>query len=158
MVTQLSSAADAPLAHRARASLLAAGEQWTDMRAAVFAELSSKDRPVSAYEIADRLSAARGKRVAPNSIYRILDLFVATALAVRVESANAFLANAHPGSMHDCVFLVCDACGQADHVDDKEVSRALRKVAATRSFRAERPVLEIRGRCSDCVQTTAIPD
>jgi Fur family zinc uptake transcriptional regulator len=40
---------------------------------------------------------ARGKRVAANSVYRILDLFVRTNLANRVESANAYLANTHPG-------------------------------------------------------------
>ena len=134
----------------ARAALTAGGEQWTTMREAVFAELAAHDRPVSAYDIADNLSAARGKRVAPNSIYRILDLFVANNLALRVESANAFLANSHPGCAHDCVFLVCDDCGGADHVDDEEVSRTVRALAEERRFRAERPVIEIRGLCRAC--------
>lgn len=127
-----------------------AGEQWTAMREAVFAELARHDRPVSAYDIADNLSAKRGKRVAPNSVYRILDLFVANNLAMRVESANAYLANTHPGCAHDCIFLVCDECGEAAHVDDEEVSRAVRGIAAARQFRADRPVLEIRGLCKSC--------
>jgi Fur family zinc uptake transcriptional regulator len=131
-------------------ALEAAGEQWTDLREAVFGALARHERLVSAYDIADTLSAARGKRVAPNSVYRILDLFVANNLAMRVESANAYLANTHPGCAHDCIFLVCDACGEAAHVDDESVSRAVRAIAAGRSFRAERPVLEIRGRCRAC--------
>jgi Fur family zinc uptake transcriptional regulator len=57
------------------------GEQWTDMRAAVFEALASFDKPASAYDIAEAVSAARGKRVAANSVYRILDLFVGTNLA-----------------------------------------------------------------------------
>jgi Fur family zinc uptake transcriptional regulator len=137
------------VAEAARA-LTAAGEQWTGMREAVFTELARHDRPVSAYDIADNLSAKRGKRVAPNSVYRILDVFVAGNLALRVESANAYLANTHPGCAHDCIFLVCDECGEATHVDDEEVSRAVRAIAATRQFKAERPVLEIRGLCKGC--------
>jgi len=134
----------------AREALTASGEQWTSMREAVFAELARHERPVSAYDIAENLSVARGKRVAPNSIYRILDLFVANNLAMRVESANAFLANSHPGCQHDCIFLVCDECGEAAHVDDEDVSRTVRNLAAAQSFKAERPVLEIRGLCRAC--------
>ncbi len=137
------------VAEAARA-LTASGEQWTAMREAVFAELARHERPVSAYDIADNLSAQRGKRVAPNSVYRILDLFVAGNLAMRVESANAYLANTHPGCAHDCIFLVCDECGEAAHVDDEEVSRAVRAIAASRQFNATRPVLEIRGLCKLC--------
>jgi len=120
------------------------------MREAVFTELAKHERPVSAYDIADNLSASRGKRVAPNSIYRILDLFVAKNLALRVESSNAYLANTHPGCEHDCIFLVCDECGEAKHVDDEEVSRTVRALAAAKKFKAERPVLEIRGLCEMC--------
>lgn len=131
-------------------ALAAAGEQWTTMRESVFAELARHERPVSAYDIADNLSAARGKRVAPNSVYRILDVFVTNNLAMRVESANAFLANTHPGCAHDCIFLVCDECGEAAHVDDEEVSRAVRAIATGRQFKAMRPVIEIRGLCKAC--------
>lgn len=134
----------------ARTALLASGEKWTSMREAVFVELARHERPVSAYDIADNLSVSRGNRVAPNSIYRILDLFVGNNLAMRVESSNAFLANSHPGCEHDCIFLVCDECGGAKHVDDEEVSKAVRALAKNRKFKAERPVLEIRGVCQLC--------
>lgn len=131
-------------------ALTEAGEQWTDMREAVFSELMQHDRPASAYDIADNLSRSRGKRVAPNSVYRILDLFVAKNLAMRVESANAYLANTHPGCEHDCIFLVCDACGGATHVDDDATSKGVRDVAAAQGFKPERPVIEIRGVCKNC--------
>ncbi|MCK0129658.1 transcriptional repressor [Erythrobacter sp. F6033] len=138
------------LVEAARNALTGSGEQWTGMRETVFAELAKHERPVSAYDIADNLSAARGKRVAPNSVYRILDLFVSNNLALRVESSNAYLANTHPGCEHDCIFLVCDECGDATHVDDEEVSRTVRALAAAKNFKAERPVLEIRGVCRAC--------
>ncbi len=134
----------------AKQTLTGSGEQWTSMREAVFAELARHERPASAYDIADELSAARGKRVAPNSIYRILDVFVANNLAMRVESANAYLANPHPGCEHDCLFLVCDECGEATHVDDDALSQNIRKIAQNQRFSARRPVLEIRGLCRSC--------
>jgi Fur family zinc uptake transcriptional regulator len=126
------------------------GEQWTEMRAAVFEALAAFDKPASAYDIAEAVSKARGKRVAANSVYRILDLFVGTNLARRVESANAYVANAHPGCLHDCIFLICDTCGQAMHIDDDSVTSSVRAAAKKAGFSPDRPVIEVRGRCGDC--------
>lgn len=138
------------LTEAAQGVLENAGEQWTPMRAAVFAALSRFDRPASAYDIAEAVSQAEGRRIAANSIYRILDLFVASNLARRVESANAYLVNAHPTCFHDCIFLVCDGCGQVVHVDDDRLTSAIREAGATNGFVAERPVIEVRGRCAAC--------
>ena len=140
----------AALIEAARAALSDAGERWTELRAAVFEQLARSDKPVSAYDIAEALGLERGKRVPAGSVYRILDLFVANNLALRVESANAFLANSHPGCAHDCIFMVCDGCGETDHVDDDRVAGSLRELAHARDFKATRPVIEIRGRCSSC--------
>ncbi len=120
------------------------------MRAAVFSALTSFDKPASAYDVTDAVSTAQGRRVAANSVYRILDLFVANNVAMRVESANAYLANAHPDCLHDCIFLVCDVCGRATHVDDDKLSQAIRAAARATGFRPEKPVIEVRGRCSAC--------
>jgi Fur family transcriptional regulator, zinc uptake regulator len=138
------------LANAAQAALIEAGEQWTDMRADIFAVLATFDKPASAYDIADLVSQRRGKRVAPNSVYRILDLFVTTNLARRVESANAYLANSHPGCLHDCIFLICDNCGSATHIDNDKLSNNVRDAAAAAGFADVRPVIEVRGKCADC--------
>ncbi|NWK95695.1 transcriptional repressor [Sphingobium lactosutens] len=136
------------LADAARATLEAQNEQWTPMRAAIFDALAAEEKPASAYDIADNVSKARGKRVAPNSVYRILDLFVANNIAMRVESANAYIANAHPGCHHDCIFLVCDECGQVTHIDDDPITSALRTAAEKAGFKPKRAVIEMRGTCS----------
>ena len=106
------------LTQAARKRLTDEGEQWTDMRAAVFEAVAGFERPASAYDIAEQVSNMLGRRVAANSVYRILDLFVGANLARRVESANAYVANQHPACLHDCIFLICDTCGQAIHIDD----------------------------------------
>lgn len=138
------------LVHAAETALTEAGEQWTDLRADVFGALATHASPASAYDIADEVSAKRGKRIAPNSIYRILDVFVANNLAMRVESSNAYLANSHPGCLHDCIFLVCDECGEATHIDNDAVSKTVRNLAEAADFKPERPVIEIRGLCAEC--------
>lgn len=142
----------ADLAHAAKATLERSGEQWTTMRASVFEALAGFDKPASAYDIADVMSKAQGRRVAANSVYRILDLFVGANLARRVESANAYVANAHPDCMHDCIFLVCDGCGQTTHIDDDHLTGAVRDAARGAGFSPERPVIEVRGRCADCAK------
>jgi Fur family transcriptional regulator, zinc uptake regulator len=113
------------LTEAAQAALTEAGEQWT-------------------------VSALRGKRIAANSVYRILDLFVRTNLARRVESANAYVANSHPGCRHDCIFLICDSCGQAVHLDDDRLTGALVSAAKGAGFADVRPVVELRGHCAEC--------
>lgn len=138
------------LKEAARRQLTQEGEQWTKMRAAVFDALAGFIKPASAYDIAEQVSKAQGRRVAANSVYRILDLFVNANLARRVESANAYVANQHPGCLHDCIFLICDTCGQAVHIDDDSLTSGVREAARDAGFSAPRPVIEVRGTCGDC--------
>jgi Fur family zinc uptake transcriptional regulator len=138
------------LSSAAQTTMEKSGEQWTQMRAAVFDALASFDKPASAYDIADKVSQNQGRRVAANSVYRILDLFVGANLARRVESANAYVANDHPDCLHDCIFLICDNCGQTTHLDNDSLSGGVRDAAKKAGFAPERPVIEVRGRCGDC--------
>jgi Fur family transcriptional regulator, zinc uptake regulator len=138
------------LKEAARERLTQQGEQWTGTREAVFDALAGFDKPASAYDVAEAVSKAEGRRIAANSVYRILDLFVGANLARRVESANAYIANKHPECLHDCIFLICDTCGQTVHIDDDSLSGSIRKAAANAGFSAPRPVIEVRGTCGEC--------
>ena len=138
------------LADAARGAVERAGEQWTGLRGEVFAALATFAKPASAYDVTEAVSTRLGRRIAANSVYRILDLFVAHNVAMRVESRNAYLANAHPDCLHDCIFLVCDACGRTTHLDDDMLSRQLRARASATGFVPVRPVMEVRGHCADC--------
>ena len=138
------------LSGAAKSTMEASGEQWTAMRAAVFEALASFERPASAYDIADKVSKDQGRRVAANSVYRILDLFVNANVARRVESANAYIANDHPACLHDCIFLICDQCGQTKHIDNDTLAGGVRDAARQAGFAPDRPVIEVRGTCEDC--------
>jgi Fur family zinc uptake transcriptional regulator len=138
------------LSRAAKATMERSGEQWTAMREAVFGALASFDKPASAYDIAEKVSQDQGRRIAANSVYRILDLFVGANLARRVESANAYVANDHPDCLHDCIFLICDSCGQTKHIADDSLASGVRAAAIDAGFAPDRPVIEVRGLCSDC--------
>src|SRR3954470_21381667 len=138
------------LTRAAQTTLEKSGEQWTAMRERVFEALAGFAKPASAYDIAEAVSTAQGRRVAANSVYRILDLFVSANLARRVESANAYVANAHPDCLHDCIFLICDQCGQTVHIDDDTLSDGVRQAAKSAGFSVPRPMIEVRGTCADC--------
>ena len=138
------------LARAAQATLERAGEQWTTMRSAVFDVLAGFDKPASAYDVTEVISRREKRRVAANSVYRILDLFVGANLARRVESENAYVVNAHPDCLHDCIFLVCDQCGRTTHIDDDLITGRVRAVAEQAGYVPERPVIEVRGLCRDC--------
>ncbi len=140
----------ASLTQEAQTTLEAAGQQWTEMRALIFDVLATFKTPASAYDIAEKVSTRRDKRVAPNSVYRILDLFVETNLAQRVESANAYVANSHPGCVHDCIFMICGRCGEVTHVDNDRIANGVRDTAAASGFTPDRPVIEVHGTCAAC--------
>lgn len=129
----------------------ARGEQWTEMRASVFEALCELNAPSSAYAVAERVSRKLGRRVAANSVYRILDLFVAQTIALRIESCNAYVPNAHPGFFHDCIFLICDDCGSVAHLDEDSVGQSVRAIASGRGFAPVRPLIEVHGRCETCL-------
>ena len=120
------------------------------MRAAVFEALAASTSRPAPMTSPRRSRRTQGRRVAANSVYRILDLFVGANLARRVESANAYVANQHPDCLHDCIFLICDSCGQTVHLDDDSLSGGVREAAKSAGFTAPRPVIEVRGTCGDC--------
>lgn len=138
------------LSAAARQHLIGAGEQWTELRANVFDVVAEGGAPISAYDAADRLSQRSGRRIAVNSVYRILDLFVETNLVKRIESRNAYMASTHPGCVHDCIFLICEGCGHIDHIDDDRLAHAMRARAAGVGFAPHHAVLELTGLCARC--------
>ncbi len=137
-------------AETAQAVFEAAGEQWTDIRAAVYDAIVGAVAPLSAYDIADRMSGKLARRVAPNTVYRILELFLAHNIVSRIESKNAYMACAHPDAKEDCIFLVCERCGATRHQDNAEIGAKVRAVASASGFLPRRPVIEVHGLCSTC--------
>lgn len=138
------------LLQAARQQLTANNVRWTKLRGQVFEALNNNVRPQSAYDVAEQVSDTAGRRIAANSVYRILDLFVEHDLVKRVESRNAFVPNTHPACSHDCIFLICSQCDVINHIDDDTLAGAMRQRARDHGFRPKRAVLEMIGLCAEC--------
>lgn len=139
----------ADLARAAEATLTKAGEQWTPMRAHIFQALAGFDKPASAYDIADAVSQREGRRIAANSVYRILDLFVG---ANRRGASKAPTPMSPTRTPIACTTASswCDTCGQTTHIDDDTITRTVYAAAKGAGFSPERLVIEVRGKCADC--------
>ena len=121
----------------------------------VLGALTTSGSPLSAYDILDKL---RGDGLrAPLQIYRALEKLVDRGLAHRLESLNAFVACAdmHCHRKGLIAFAICESCGKVDEFADAVIEERLGTWAKNDGFKVERTTMEIRGRCSDCLQKAA---
>lgn len=145
-------AARAPLALAAAEDYCSArGEKMTPLRRTVLAALYASHRPVSAYDLIERIAASGQKPPAPVTIYRTLDFLRAQGFIHRLESLNAFIAcpSAHRPD-EPVVFMICEACGGVDEAAPAPVLTALKVAADQQGFTPARSVIEMTGLCSHC--------
>jgi Fur family zinc uptake transcriptional regulator len=98
---------------------------------------------MGAYDLLARLSA-EGLGSQPPVAYRALNFLVAQGLAHRIESADAFVACAHPGRAHVPAFLVCRRCRAVAEGEAEPMG------AEVAGFAVERRVVEAEGLCPGC--------
>ena len=135
---------------RARTRCLELGIKWTALREQVFRHVARSHKPVSAYDLIESL-AKEGKRLAPVSVYRILDVFQSAGLVHRLESRNAFFAcMTEHASAPQTITLVCEGCERVIEADAPDAFRAIGAATQTSGFRARNVVIEVGGTCADC--------
>ncbi len=135
---------------RAKTRCLELGVTWTALREQVFRHLVQSHKPVSAYDLIESL-ARDGKRLAPVSVYRILDVFQGAGLVHRLESRNAFFAcMTEHSNAPQTIALLCEGCERVVEADAPDAFRAIGVAAKTSGFRARDVVIEVRGACADC--------
>ncbi len=135
---------------RAKRRCLEKGIKWTALREQVFQHVTASHKPISAYDLIESL-AKDGKRLAPVSVYRILDVLQAAGIVHRLESRNAFFAcmTAHDGNRQTVTF-VCGDCGCVTEAEAPEAFRALGEVAKVARFHPLGTIVEIDGTCGEC--------
>ncbi|MBT3071652.1 transcriptional repressor [Rhodomicrobium sp. Az07] len=140
---------------RAKARCLEQGIKWTALREQVFLEVATSHKPVSAYDLIDVL-AKSGKRVAPVSIYRILEVLQSAGLVHRLESRNAFFACM---ADHECaahtITLVCEDCDRVIEAAAPDAYRAIAAATQATGFMIRRTVVEVSGLCDECARRRA---
>lgn len=135
---------------RAQSRCVEMGIKWTSLREHVFRHIAVSHRPVSAYDLIGSL-AKEGKRLAPVSIYRILDVLRSAGLVHRLESKNSFFAcmTDHPPEPHAITF-VCDECERVTEVEAPDALKAITQTTKAGAFHARHTVVEVSGVCSEC--------
>lgn len=123
--------------------------QLTPLRRRVLGELAGAERPLGAYDLVERLG--RERRIAPISVYRVLDFLIEAGLIHRIATRNTYLPCHHAHESHDAtVFLVCTRCGGVDEVTSPDVARGLDGTAAAAGFKPGGRAVEVEGECAEC--------
>ena len=149
-----SRAIEARLESAARACM-AHGMRLTALRGLVLRLLHEADAPITAYQLLDRLRAARGGAMPP-TVYRALDFLIAQGLVHKVERLSAFVPCRDAAEhAHAAQFLICRRCGTVAEIDDRDVSSALEQAAERAGFHPGPATIEIDGTCAACAGTAA---
>ena len=130
------------------------GIKLTEKRAAVLQALLNLSKPSSAYEVVDAYQEETGKKIAPMSAYRMLDLMVEAGVAHKIKSINKYVSCAHLCCGHDhgaSQFLICTDCDAVDETTlPEELMRSLEASVATQNFTLHKKQLELHGLCAAC--------
>ena len=135
---------------RAEALCRERGVRLTEQRKTALQLLCVSDKPLSAYELLERMRGVV-KNPAPPTVYRALDFLLEQGLVHKLESRHAYVGCAHPDHPHASQFLICDDCGEVAEVEDPIVAKSLKAVGKAIGFRTKRPVVELLGICAQCV-------
>lgn len=127
------------------------GGRWTSRRRGVLVTVATAERPLTAYEILDRIRDRHGD-VSPMSIYRSLDFLVAQAIVHRIESTKTFVACTLPGQHHPTQVLVCRGCGAVVETADAHLAEVAAELGRRFRFQVDRSTIELIGLCAGCQQ------
>ena len=126
------------------------GVRLTEQRKTVLQLLCMSDKPLSAYELLERMRGVV-KNPAPPTVYRALDFLLEQGLVHKLESLHAYIGCSHPDHPHASQFLICDDCGEVAEVEDPSVANSLKAAGKAIGFRTKRPVVELLGICAQCI-------
>ena len=121
-------------------------------QALVYEALGQAGKPVGAYDLLDQLKSHGLK--APLQIYRALESLIELKVVHRLESLNAWTTCCDADHDSAPIFVICDDCGNVKEHIDTDLNRSIENISKKSGFTAERPIVEIHGRCGDCSPKT----
>jgi Fur family transcriptional regulator, zinc uptake regulator len=139
-------------AAQVESACLRQGVQLTPLRRRVLDILGESAGPLGAYAILEEMSRREGKQLAPPTVYRTLDFFLAQGFVHKIESLNAYAPCEHLGHAHHGMLLICETCGRSEEIENAEVMRAIAASAAQAGFALRRTMLEAQGLCRRCAE------
>ncbi len=125
------------------------GGRMTRQRRAVLETLLVARRPMSAYDLRDRL-LPDDAAITPASVYRCLDFLMEHGLVHRLETTRSFVACEHADHPHAVQFLICRQCGVVVEAEDKRVAAATVSLGERLGFDVDQRTVELTGLCGTC--------
>jgi Fe2+ or Zn2+ uptake regulation protein len=128
------------------------GDEVTVMRrparaadALIEALLHATDRPLSTYDMRDRLGA-QGERVSIPLVYRAVERLLEAGTIRRVESRNGYVIAPQGGS----ALAICPECARTTPVDIGPLASQIATLARHQHLVVKEVVIEIHARCPSC--------
>jgi len=115
----------------------------------VLSVLNECDRPMTAYQILERLQVSEPD-IAPPTVYRTLSALTDQGRAHRLESIKAFVPCRcnHVESLP--VLAICEDCGSVEEHDGSDLLPKLNALTNQNAFHAKQHIVEIHGLCGTC--------
>lgn len=125
--------------------------RFTPVRQRTLGILLENHAAMGAYDVLERLKL-EGLGSKPPIAYRALSFLLENGFIHRIERLNAFVACAHPGSLHQPAFLICSDCGSVAETPVNADSDAISNSAEESGFQIKHTTIEAEGRCPGCLQ------
>ncbi len=130
------------------------GVRLTPLRQKVLELVWSGHKPISAYDLLDKLSENR-KKAAPPTVYRALEFLMNEGLVHRIESLNAYIGCPHPFLHHNGQFLICQTCKIVLELNDPAIRKSMTQLAHSEGFTITSGMVEVMGVCPACQASAA---
>ena len=123
----------------------------TKLRKLILEHLCKIEKPITAYELLDRLiqCSAPQKRYNIMSVYRILNFLLDNGLIHKIDSNNTYSICCRPG-INICQLFICQSCSGKIETHKASISHALAKVADHHNFTILSNKIEVLGLCQSC--------
>ena len=122
----------------------------TTLRKKILEIIINHQKPIKAYDIIDALHK-EGYSDKPTIVYRILNLFLQQKIIHKLNTTNEFIICTDNYEKHNCYFLICTNCNNAQEICNSKLDQKLENIAIENNFIAINNVIEIEGICEDCV-------
>lgn len=127
----------------------------TPQRLAIADVVLGATHTISAEEITGALTA-RGSTAGVATVYRTLDVLVASGLVVERNFAEGFRRFESADRGMPNTQLLCTTCGGVEAITDPDVESLAHRIALTSDFEADRLRLIVHGSCASCRQLPSI--
>ncbi|WP_227268410.1 Fur family transcriptional regulator [Roseobacter weihaiensis] len=112
--------------------------------------LKKHNKPMTAYAILDRMKLVEPDLAAP-TVYRTLAALTDQGRAHRLESIKAFVPCRCNHEAAVPILAICEDCGIVEEHDGTPLLPQLTTISAQSAFSATRHIVEIHGRCQNCI-------